>query len=360
MLCLVLLAALIHPNSISSAELERSAVDRMHVELRFEARTVNELIPLDLDGDGRLSEGELESGRGELARHLEGNYQLSSGSEQPSDSTPLVPSLESLTLDPASTNEELGTTWLVAELSYTGPLEDTLWVRCSLFQETSPDHRNFARFNGPPTVDWVFSAADPLWLIDLPEVAASATQPRLVPWLRLGFEHILEGPDHLCFVLGLLLAAGGLRQLAFSITGFTLAHSITLGLAATGAIPVGGRWSEVLIAASIVYVGAANLGRGTPRRAWPEAFGFGLVHGLGFAAALAEALSALGPGAPKLLPLFGFNLGIELGQLAAALAALALLAVLRRVTGRGGLIERIASAAVLTTGLGWLLLRLFA
>jgi len=359
MLLALLLAACAHPNSISSAAIEVQGATNVHVELRFEARTANELTPLDTDGNGRLSASEVEAATGYLGDYLTTHYELTTGGAKPTQGAPLTARLESLVIDPASADSELGSTWLVAELDFTGALAETLWLQSSLFLETSPDHRNFARFTGPPAIDWVFSAGDPLWLIDLPRIAASPPQSTWLPWLRLGFEHILEGPDHLCFVLGLLLAAGGLRQLALSITGFTLAHSITLALAATGSIPTGGRWSEVLIAASIVYVGAANLKRGTPRRAWPEAFGFGLVHGLGFAAALTEALAALGPNARPVAPLFGFNLGIELGQLAAALVALGLLAALGRLFKQPKRLHQVASAAVMLLGLGWLLLRLF-
>jgi hypothetical protein len=106
-----------------------------------------------------------------------------------------------------------------------------------------------------------------------------------------------------------------LRDLACTVTAFTLAHSLSLGAVALDVFSVRSTIVEPLIAASIVYVGVANLRRGGPRRAWPEAFGFGLLHGLGFAGLLANALGAE---QARLIPLLGFNLGIEFGQLLAA------------------------------------------
>jgi hypothetical protein len=359
MLPALLFLAMMHPNSISSARIELGP-GRVTAELRFEARTANEVVPLDADGDGRLSADEVAAAESTLGAYLTTHFDLTAGGAQPTEGHALTATLSRLTLDPNSLGEELGSTWLLAQLTYTGPLADTLWVDCSLFLETSPDHRNFARFQGPPVADWVFSAADPLWLVDLPAASGSTTQPALAPWLQLGFEHILDGPDHLAFVLGLLLAAGTLRQLALSITGFTLAHSITLSLAALELVPAGGRWAEVAIALSIVYVGAANLRAREPRRAWPEAFGFGLVHGLGFAAALSGALGGLGSETSPVLPLLGFNLGIELGQATAALLGVLLLALLAKLLGGREHLVRLASLLVLLSGLGWLGLRLFA
>ncbi len=151
-------------------------------------------------------------------------------------------------------------------------------------------------------------------------------------YLRLGVEHILGGPDHLLFVLGLLLLAGGLRRVLETVTAFTLGHSITLSLAVLGVSRIPSAPIEVVIAASI-YVLAVELARGPARGPtllgrfpWIMAFAFGLLHGLGFAGALREA--GLPPGdVPRAL--LSFNVGIELGQLAFVLAALAAARALR-------------------------------
>jgi hypothetical protein len=131
----------------------------------------------------------------------------------------------------------------------------------------------------------------------------------------LGVEHILSGVDHLLFVIGLLFLVGFERRLVWTITAFTAAHSLTLASAALGWLTLRSAPVEACIALSIVLVAAEALhGRETLARRWPAlvAFGFGLVHGLGFAGALKE----IGLPAEHLpLALLTFNVGVELGQL---------------------------------------------
>jgi hydrogenase/urease accessory protein HupE len=158
-------------------------------------------------------------------------------------------------------------------------------------------------------------------------------------YLQLGFDHILEGVDHLLFVFGLLLLATSTRLLVETITAFTVGHSVTLTLAAFGLADVPQAPVEVLIAASI-FVLAIELahGRENPeqqsllrRYPWLMAFLFGLLHGLGFAG----ALRAIGlPEGDLPLALLSFNIGIELGQLTFVAAVLAAGYLLRRVLAR--------------------------
>jgi hydrogenase/urease accessory protein HupE len=133
-------------------------------------------------------------------------------------------------------------------------------------------------------------------------------------FIAMGAEHILSGPDHLLFLLALLALAKGAWPIVRIVTGFTVAHSITLSLAALGIVDVPGRIVEPLIAATIMWVALENLV--APARArwrWLVAAAFGLVHGLGFASGLTE----LGlPRDAMVRALIGFNVGVELGQLA--------------------------------------------
>jgi hydrogenase/urease accessory protein HupE len=144
-------------------------------------------------------------------------------------------------------------------------------------------------------------------------------------YVMLGVEHILAGPDHLLFVFGLLLLVSGSRRLVQTITAFTLGHSITLSAAALQVANVPSRPVEVLIALSVLAL-AVELARdgGRPsllrRFPWAMAVTFGLLHGFGFAGALAEAGL---PAADIPLALVSFNAGIELGQLAFVGAVLA-------------------------------------
>jgi hydrogenase/urease accessory protein HupE len=148
--------------------------------------------------------------------------------------------------------------------------------------------------------------------------AASGTAEVAWSYLVLGVEHILGGIDHLLFVLALLLIVRGGKRIFLTVTAFTVAHSITLVSATMGWMNVPGPPVEAMIALSIVFV-AAEIVRGlrggqglTARAPWVVAFSFGLLHGFGFAGALAEV------GLPQKavpLALLTFNVGVEIGQL---------------------------------------------
>ena len=144
-------------------------------------------------------------------------------------------------------------------------------------------------------------------------------------YLSLGVAHILLGFDHLLFVLGILLITGSGRKIFLAITAFTLGHSLTLGLASMGWLHLSPRPVEIIIALSLVFLGleAARGNKQTLARQkpWLVAVLFGLIHGLGFAGALAE----IGfPHNEYLVPLASFNLGVEFGQIAFVLTSILL------------------------------------
>jgi hydrogenase/urease accessory protein HupE len=173
-----------------------------------------------------------------------------------------------------------------------------------------------------------------------------------------GIHHILVGPDHLLFLIGLLLLGGSLRRLLLVVSAFTVAHSITLSLAALNLVAPPTRLIEPAIALSIVYVGVDNLmvGRGRDVRAW-IAFVFGFIHGFGFASVLREMnlpSRALG------WSLFSFNLGVEIGQLlVVVIVASALLALRARNEAVGRRLAFAGSLAVILVGAFWFVQRVF-
>jgi hypothetical protein len=179
-------------------------------------------------------------------------------------------------------------------------------------------------------------------------------------FLALGFTHILpHGPDHVLFVLGLFLGCLTVRHLLLQVTAFTLAHSLTLGLAWFGVVTLPGRFIETAIAASIAVIALENCGRAAGPSRWRPAvvFAFGLVHGLGFADILHEHRIE---GADLATALVGFNLGVELAQL--TVVGIAFLLVLS-IRGQPWYRRRVvvpASLAIAATGLGWALWRLFS
>ena len=147
-----------------------------------------------------------------------------------------------------------------------------------------------------------------------------------VEFFELGIEHILTGVDHLAFLLGLLLAARGLREMAAVVSGFTVAHSITLALAALQVVHISPAIVEPAIALSIAFVAVENFFEPPVKRRVAITFALGLIHGFGFAGVLQE----LGlPTGQLVVALVSFNVGVEAGQLAVVLPILPLLIWLR-------------------------------
>jgi len=188
---------------------------------------------------------------------------------------------------------------------------------------------------------------------------SSASAGTTLQFFVLGIHHIVGGYDHLLFLGALLLVARGVRDVVTTLTAFTVAHSLTLMLAVTGVVNVPARIVEPLIAASIVYVGLENLLRQQPPPRWKLTFGFGLIHGFGFAGALRD----LGVGSSGLavgLPLGSFNLGVEAGQIAVALVALPLLWALRAQPALSTRFTPGCSVLVVFAGGYWLIERMLA
>jgi hydrogenase/urease accessory protein HupE len=177
-------------------------------------------------------------------------------------------------------------------------------------------------------------------------------------FLPSGIHHILIGPDHLLFLIGLLLLGGTLGRLLLIVTGFTIAHSITLSLAALNLVSPPASVIEPAIALSIVYVGVDNLlvRKGRDVRPW-IALAFGLIHGFGFANVLREMdlpARALG------WSLFSFNVGVEIGQLLVVVAAAGALAAIRRWSPEASRRVAVAgSVAVIAAGGFWFVERVF-
>jgi len=186
--------------------------------------------------------------------------------------------------------------------------------------------------------------------IDIPP---PTTLEIVAQYLALGFRHIVpEGLDHILFVLGLFLLATGWRPLLVQVTAFTVAHSVTLGLTMYGVVSLSPRIVEPLIALSVAYVAIENVftRRLTPWRP-VVVFGFGLLHGMGFADALRELRLPRGEFLPALV---SFNVGIELAQL--AIIAAAFVAVAMWYRDKPWYRPRVvvpASAAIAAIGLFW-------
>ncbi len=212
----------------------------------------------------------------------------------------------------------------------------------------------------------VLSAAAPTWQ----EPAEASAWRSFARFIGEGVWHVLIGYDHIAFVLLLLLpsvmrpvdgkwqGASGLSQVARDmvtiITAFTIAHSITLALAVTGAVKVPAQPIEIAIAASIAVAGVVNLLPRLSKLRLPLAFGFGLVHGFGFANALSE-IDAEGS---TLLPLLaGFNIGVELAQLGIVALVLPVIYTMRATRWYASAVLPLGSCALGMAGVVWFLQR---
>lgn len=178
-------------------------------------------------------------------------------------------------------------------------------------------------------------------------------------YIPIGFAHILpKGLDHILFVLGLFFLSIHLRPLLWQVTAFTLAHTVTLALGALGWVTVPASIVEPLIAASITYVAVENIFTSGLSRWRPFViFGFGLLHGLGFASVLGEIGLPDGQFVPALI---GFNVGVELGQITViSLAFIAVGAWFRHKPWYRARISLPASALIATVGAWWFFERVF-
>lgn len=204
-------------------------------------------------------------------------------------------------------------------------------------------------------------------------VAHAGEAPSILAWIRYGMDHIYSGPDHIGFVLALLLVivlqrAGdgwatrtpraALRNTATIITAFTVAHSLSLIASSLGWVGLPSQLVESLIAVSIIYTAVEDIVRPDVRWRFVLTFGFGLVHGLGFASRLKELL----PETHIIAPLLSFNVGVELGQLTIVLVALPLFWLVARELGAvryRRVVMPILASVISLFGAIWLIERVF-
>ncbi|HWC76756.1 MAG TPA: HupE/UreJ family protein, partial [Blastocatellia bacterium] len=176
-------------------------------------------------------------------------------------------------------------------------------------------------------------------------------------FLFLGVEHILTGYDHLVFLLGLLITGATVKSMAQIITSFTAAHSITLALATLDLVRLSTDVVEPLIAVSLIYIGVENIVRREARGRPLITFGFGLIHGFGFASILSSFGIGSSGAAAAALPLLSFNLGVEVGQIAVAALVLPLIWKLKNRPTLMPRLVAVCSTLVIVAGSLWLIER---
>jgi hypothetical protein len=314
------------------------------------------IVDLDANGDDRLEWGEVAGQRVPIQRLATESLELARGAEKCELAATDVRPARHAQADYASVE-------IQARCLGRGPLR----LHNRMFFGDHPTHQVllevttsaglFTAALNPLAPTWT-ERVSPSWLATLGEFA------------RHGVWHIWIGYDHIAFLILLLLpsvlsSASGrwqiatdrravIRELLLIVTAFTVAHSITLGLAATGKVTLPTRPIEVAIAASIVIAGLLNLVPRAARLRTPLAFGFGLVHGFGFANALGELGAS---GVPVVPMLAGFNLGVEAGQLAIVAVVLPLLLWLRQLPTYPRRLMPVTSLATAMAGAIWIVQR---
>lgn len=287
-------------------------------------RDLDYVLELDRDGNGALTWGEVRQRADDITRYATTHLQLSAGTRACTWA-----STGPLMLDKHSD----GTYAVLALAARCDNLSAGLKVNYSLLFDVDPSHRGLVQWIAPAST----SSQALVFATDSAEQSLAMGPHNAWETLRQyvveGVWHIWIGFDHILFLLSLLLPAvlvrrqqrwepaaslrGSLLEVLKVVTAFTLAHSITLSLAALQVISLPSRLVEATIALSVVVAALNNLQGTIERRRWVMAFVFGLIHGFGFASVLAD----LGlPQNALVLALVGFNLGVELGQMAIVVA----------------------------------------
>ncbi len=319
--------------------------DRLDAVITFAVKDAGELGGLDADLDGQVSSEEFSEGREKLGRVVADSFEVRFD-ETTSNATNVQCQLDQ------NNNAEVHLTMPVKEFS-------KLSMRSKMIALLPFGHRQYfmlqnssgvmlteallnaeidtvtlqvAARNAAPSSEAGTNAPQ----VSSVQVAASPLPPTenssmsFGKFVLLGVEHIWTGYDHLLFLFALLVVTRSFRSALVVITAFTLAHSITLAVATFNLAQLPAKYTEPMIAASIIYVGVENLvKRGDPHGRWMLTFAFGLIHGFGFASVLRD-LGVGGRAGGVAMPLFSFNLGVEAGQIAVASVVLPLIWWLRR------------------------------
>jgi hypothetical protein len=312
-------AAMAHTSGSSFLALRAASDSSVRAEWDFDVRDLHHSLQLDADGDGAVTWAEIIAARPEIDTLVLARTHLRSSGGACTLASKDVPAI-------AEHGDGPYLRFIATFSCPPGPL--------------LLDHSGWFAFDTGHRALLEYEAADGARTQAILASGAmqwQATESRaahLMRFLTEGMRHLVTGYDHLAF-LGVLLLALARRprtdessslptmlKRAFAvITAFTLAHSLTLALAATGYVRLPSQPVEVAIALSVMIAALLNLSRGAARHGWKLAFAFGLVHGLGFAGALAELAS----GGIDLLALAAFNVGIETAQIAIAAAAVPLI-----------------------------------
>lgn len=316
-----------HPPGLSSAELSLQST-ALNAKLTFSIQDIEAFVPMDSDQDAEVTPAEMTAAKPKIADLIAHEFLVQI------DHQPVI------AVNPGSVEfDDQNNAHLL--FHFVPPPKQQLAIQANFLSKFSNGHKHFVSIKdaaGHVLAEKMLTQQDPVFDQDLTNAHSVSTAENYVPvpmvsshsatfvdFLKLGIEHILTGYDHLLFLFSLLVITHSFWPALKVITFFTVAHSITLALASLNLVEMPSSIVEPLIAATIVYVGLENILRhGHPKGRGLLTFFFGLIHGFGFASVLRE-MGISTNGSDVLVPLFAFNLGVEIGQITIAAIVLPLI-----------------------------------
>lgn len=348
---LFLTTALAHPPGLSSADI---TVDngKLDAKITFALQDIEAFVPMDSDQDAEVTDSERNAAKPAVAQLIAEQFKLlvDNQAAQPS-------AAGEVTFD----DKNNATVMLQYQVSSPASLS----INSAFLSKLPSGHKQYLTVldaTGQEIGKKMLTATAPSLQVSLggSQTAAPAeaqSSSTFADFLKLGVEHIVTGYDHLLFLFSLLVVTHSFWPALKIITFFTLAHSITLALAGLNIVDFPSSVIEPLIAATIVYVGLENIFRKDKITTYQRCvltFFFGLIHGFGFAGVLREMdITSIETGI--LVPLFSFNLGVELGQIAIACLALPLIWWLHKQENIDRYVVPIGSVLTCLAGGYWLL-----
>lgn len=329
-----------HPLNVGTADI---AVSGRHIEVQLSLNLfeLDLLLSLDRNLDARVELGEVEARRPELVAYLTSKVGVFVREERALAEVGAFHVRQSVDGKP--------TFEATLRFEWPEPFE-TFTIRCEPLTELGADHKTIARIvRGDRSEQFVFQQGVTYEAKER-TFAESAGQ-----FLELGVHHIFVGYDHLAFLIALVLPRQRWLELVKIVTSFTVAHSLTLSLAALDIVRLSETLVEAGIAFSVAWVAMENLWAGTFKRRWVVSFLFGFVHGFGFANVLKEL--DLGRSALAASLIF-FNVGVEVGQIVIISLLLPLLWLLARTPAHAAGVK-LASLAIFAAGTFWFFERVF-
>ena len=352
LLCVGIEVAHAHSPDTSYASVEFTP-STLRIEFRYDLESLTRLVKIDSNSDGLILESEFRAVESELRRFLRQQVEFEINEHatdfgefeaarwpQAERSIPFADWNQTIVAFPFERK--------VREIP------ESVTLSFNIFEQLGDRHKVLGVFKQPdkPAYEVIYSFFEPDFLYFTDYAPSWWSQLGMFIWL--GVEHIFIGYDHILFLLALMIGSK-FWEVVKIVSSFTVAHTITLFLAATEIVTIPSRLVEICIAATIVYVAIENLRRDESPHRWRITFLFGLIHGFGFA----NVLSELGlPREGLVRCLLAFNGGVELGQLVIVSCLWPLWRVVS-ITKRGPLISRCLSGLILACGVAWLIDRSF-